>query len=94
MVLDKLDKRLGLHYTRLPPFDFAFVEEDKGGHALNAKCRSGLGVAIDIDFDDHAFIADTRFHFLKNGRHHFTGAAPLGREIDQYGFFGLNKLLK
>jgi hypothetical protein len=86
LLQNALQLRAGNH-AHMPPGFLAFFEQNKSGNTLDAHAASKGGVAVNVHLDDGGLFPYFLLHVLKDGRHHLAGAAPTGREVNEYGLF-------
>jgi hypothetical protein len=82
------------HHATLPPQNLPLPENDKGRYGTHLVHSRGLGIFVDINLNDGGRIFDGILYFFQDRCQGFTGPTPLGRKIYQYGFFGVDHLVK
>lgn len=87
---DNLFQLMFVNDARLPPFDLSFLKQDQRRNTLNSVGLRRVRILIYVDFNDAHTIAHLAGKFLQYGRHHFTGAAPFGKKINQSRRFGID----
>ena len=63
--------------------DFAVLEEDQGGNALNPELGGSQRTFVDVNLANHSTGSDFGSHFFEDRTLHPARAAPRGPEVDQ-----------
>lgn len=94
VAIDDLLQFRGRNNTGLSPHDLALLEEDERGYAADTVSSGGLGIFVDIDFNDLGRATDFGLEVFEDGLHRFAGSAPFGVEVDEGGRFGIDDVGK